>query len=93
MKKFSIGDRIIIARDMNPGHWDYTSRIHSGMTGTVVYSSDGGDRVGIQFDSYIHGHTCQNRCPNGYGWFMDAFNPCLSLEEPSFNTDGFAGLI
>ena len=91
MKKFSIGDRIVIARDMTPGSMDYNPKILSGMTGTVIYSVSG--RVGIRFDSYIHGHTCQNRCPNGYGWFIEASSPYLSLYEPLFSTDGFAGLI
>lgn len=55
--KFKKGDRVRYI-------WDKVCLPIYGKTGTVIIAYKGG--VGVQFDEYVNGHTCDGIGKNGY---------------------------
>ena len=86
---FKIGDRVRCLVD-NP---DNNDDIHVGSTGTVVLLD--GDIIGVEWDEYVVGHSCNGEAEFGYGW-----NVCkheIELDDDGiqyeFNDDEFRRLI
>lgn len=67
--KFCIGDRVLCVVDSPSDNDD----IKIGTEGTVVqYSDKYNPPVGVFWDQIIpDGHTCDNACPVGHGWFVE----------------------
>lgn len=63
---FNVGDRVMCVVD----HPENNTHIYAGCTGTIV-TEPRGNRCGVRWDKYIHGHELDGRCENGYGWYID----------------------
>lgn len=84
MGKFNVGDRVRCVVDSPEGN----VYIEVGSYGTVVRTFDDEpydgdrDRIGVEWDNYVHGHDCTNgNASDGYGWFVDA----MDIEKVVFN--------
>lgn len=65
MNELQIGDRVEAVVD-NPYYIEY---IFAGDTGTICNFSQG--RVGVAWDKrFKGGHTCNNQCEIGHGWYV-----------------------
>ncbi len=73
-QKFSVGDRVIAIAD-----FDNNFEI-IGIASEVLGYNDNG-LVAVKYDDHIEGHTLDERCEDGYGWYTD--ESCLELyQEP-----------
>lgn len=63
MSEFKVGDVVVCNSIL-----DDAERVF-GLRGVVVHIS--GTRVGVNWAKDIDGHTCGQRCPNRYGWYVN----------------------
>ncbi len=70
MTGFYVGDRVVLITDRP----DCNEDMHPGLTGTVVQLDDQEQdcpRIGVAWDREIGGHSCDNNCESGFGWYVD----------------------
>lgn len=78
--KFKVGDRVRILKSP----YDKVD-IVQGSKGTVVETMNNGF-VGIEFDENIHGHHCNKRCKDHFGWYCDENDVELLDEDIKVDT-------
>jgi hypothetical protein len=63
MRKFKVGDRVVMVKENEPG---------VGMVGTVVHApTSTAGIIGVDFGpGYTDGHNCDGRCPGRQGWYV-----------------------
>ena len=50
---------------------DYERRKVGGLYGTIVdYIDNESYNVGVKFDTFVSGHSCDGNCEKGYGWYV-----------------------
>ena len=69
LRECSIGDEIVIL------HSTIYSNGLAGKTGRVIVADPW--KVGVEFDEYIYGHTCDGNGQYGHCWFL---NPCDTVD-------------
>lgn len=76
--KFEVGDRVEAIID----HIEGNETLFMGDAGTVVKVWDGGNTVGVCWDSPVKGgHECGGYCERGYGWNVHTRNLKKSSQE------------
>jgi len=84
-KKFDICDRVICSKSSTG--YSANSNLHYGMRGTVChYIMDTIEdttkyTVGVRFDVYVSGHSCNNHCEYGYGWYVEECDLELDVDD------------
>ena len=63
MAELKVGDRVVCNSTLGDAERVY------GLSGVVVHIS--GVRVGVKWSRDIDGHTCGQRCPVQYGWYVN----------------------
>lgn len=77
--EFKIGDRVVCIGIMS------NNPKTKGAHGRVVADDCYMERLGVEFDEYIEGHTCADRAKSGHGWYVDP--GLLRHEDPDYKTD------
>lgn len=70
---FRVGDFVVAIHDYPDGN----KNLKSGMTGEVVNLNGGHPPIGVRWDEYIEGHTCDGHCLTGFGWCVNPEDICL----------------
>ena len=65
MQTFKAGDKVTCTKSTGDACEVF------GLSGVVVHVN--GDRVGVAWDGYSDGHTCDNRCQPNCGWYVSDF--------------------
>lgn len=64
MQTFKVGDKVTCVTTVGDAMQVY------GLSGVVVHQV--GLRVGVAWQGFTNGHTCDNRCQTNCGWYVDA---------------------
>ena len=67
--KFQIGDRVVLISEYADFKWGGNEALPRGSTGTVCDVD--GNRIGVDWDGYNHGHNCGGLLPSRSGWYVD----------------------
>lgn len=68
MAEFQIGDRVGVLPEYGlVGNADVSP---DDLYGTICMLHPNGRGFGVEFDSFIDGHSCRGACERGYGWFI-----------------------
>lgn len=88
VRKFQIGDLVIAAKDY-PQH---NESIRKGQDGVVCHLNAG--MVGVDWGFDVNGgHSCEGCCPYGYGWYVEAEEIELAVEEQDIDESSFLQVI
>ena len=49
---------------------DYENRATKGLQGVVADYTEHACSIGVSFDKYIGGHSCDGTCEGGHGWYV-----------------------
>ncbi len=71
-RSYSVGDRVIAIREYEGNN------LIKGAHGTVLFYDAVNERYAVEYDEYVEGHTCDNECGHGYGWYTA--ESCLEPE-------------
>ena len=77
--QYEIGSRVTLtAQDVGK------CLLRVGMSGTVVYIS--GDIIGVDWDTFIGGHSCNGAARPGHGWKVRDYHvaPEIIVDEDDF---------
>src|SRR5262249_44730518 len=67
-EELRLGSRVRAVRTPDDAE---TTGPRAGDIGVVRVTPDDTHRVGVEWERYIGGHDLENRCPSGYGWWVD----------------------
>lgn len=68
MAEFQIGDRVGVLPEHGPvGNANVSP---DDLYGTICMLHPNGRDFGVEFDSFIDGHSCRGACEKGHGWFI-----------------------
>lgn len=86
--EFNVGDRVVAVTDID-------GKIHEGDTGTVTKIRPGvrSQRVGVYWDHWMGGHTVNDTCPPGHGWWVAANTIDLDCDQADGCDINISGLI
>lgn len=74
---FNVGDKVICVKDV------YNNKIKVGLKGIVV---DIVSSIGVEWEEDIGGHSCNGRCKDRYGYFVNRDNIELLTSSSGKNT-------
>ncbi len=89
---FQVGDRVVLIVDRP----DANESMHPGLCGTVTLALDLDDetqRIGVEWDLYVDGHTCDDTCESGHGWFVNSTDVMPECETDETEVADFAELL
>lgn len=75
--EFETGDRVRALYDYLEGNYS----IKAGMTGTICDPEPSSFFLNVYWDDNVNGHSCDGRCPHGYGWNVKRTSIALIPEE------------
>lgn len=81
--EFRVGDRVVAVADID-------DKIRNGDTGVVTKIKTGQfhQRVGVYWDRWMGGHTVNETCPPGHGWWVAGNRielDCDSVDDGDIN--------
>lgn len=86
---FQVDDRVEAIVD-NPA---YNNSIHIGDTGIVVAIDNTRKIIKVEWDEFVHGHSCSGLAEDGYGWNVEPYmiqhiedGPSAEISDDEFQT-------
>lgn len=90
LEEIEVGDLVEAIVD----HPDRNKMILSGDRGIVCYvGTNNIRRIGVEWESEIGGHSCEERCKRGHGWYVNPSDIAVVEKEAEIDDDSFLQVI